>query len=132
MKFHVLKYGFMHISVCINTWYVYDKYMKFQVDHKCLVLKPNGQIWICGDFKVSVNQYLDLTQYTLPQIEEIFERLSGGRVFSKLELPDAYLQVKLYDESKRHVVITTHRRLYRYNRLFFGLSSALSIFQTII
>ena len=35
------------------------------------VLKPNGQVRICGDFKVSVNQYLDLTQYPVPHIEEV-------------------------------------------------------------
>ena len=93
------------------------------------VLKPSGQVRICGDFEVSVNQYLDLTQYPLPHIEE---RLSGGQVFSKLDLPDAYLQVELDNESKRHVVITTHRGLYRYNRLCFGLSLAQAIFQGII
>ena len=29
------------------------------------VLKTSGQVRMCGDFKVSVNQYLDLTQYPL-------------------------------------------------------------------
>ena len=53
------------------------------------VPKPSGQVRICGDFKVSVNQYLDLTQYPLPHIEEVFERLTGGQVYSKLYLPDA-------------------------------------------
>ena len=96
------------------------------------MLKPNGQVRICGDSKVPVNQYLDLTQYPLPHIKEVFERLSGGQVFSKLDLPDAYLQVELDDESKSHVVITTHRGLYRYNRLCFGLSSSPAIFQGII
>ena len=96
------------------------------------VLKPSGQVRICGDFKVSVNQYLDLTQFPLPHIEEVFERLSGGQVFSKFDLPDAYHQVELDDELKSHVVITTHRGLYRYNRLYFGLSSAPAIFQGII
>ena len=96
------------------------------------VLKPSGQVRICGDFKVSVNQYLDLTQYPLPHIEEVFERLSGGQVFAKHDLPDAYLQIELDEESKRQVVITIHRALYRYNRLCFGLSSAPAIFQGII
>ena len=96
------------------------------------VLKPNGQVRICGDFKVTVNRYLDLTQYPLPHMEEIFERLSGGTIYSKLDLRDAYLQVELDEESKRHVVITTHKGLYRYNRLCFGIASAPAIFQGII
>ena len=96
------------------------------------VLKPSGQVRICGDFKVSVNQYLDLIQYPLPHIEKVFERLSGCQVFSKLDLPDAYLQGELDDESKLHVVITAHRGLYRYNCLCFGLLSAPEIFQKII
>ena len=58
-----------------------------------------------------------------------FERLSGGQVFSKLYIPDAYLEVELYNESKRHVVKITHRGLYQYNPLCFGLSSAPAIFQ---
>ena len=96
------------------------------------VLKPNGQVRICGDFNITVNRYLDLTQYPLPHIEEIFEQLSGGAVYSKLDLPDAYLQVELDESSKRHVVITTHKGLYRYNRLCFGIASAPAICQGII
>ena len=55
------------------------------------VLKTSGQVRICGDFKVSVNQYLDITQYFLPHIEKVSDRLSGGQVFFKLDLPDAYI-----------------------------------------
>lgn len=62
----------------------------------------------------------------------MFEKLAGGSLYSKLDLSDAYLQVELDDDSKRHVVITTHKGLYRYNRLCFGISSAPAIFQGII
>ena len=95
-------------------------------------LKPNGQVRICGDFKITVNCYLYHTQYSLPHIEEIFERLSGVAVYSKLDLPDAYLQVELDEESKRHAVITTHKGLYRYNRLCFRIAAAPAIVQGII
>lgn len=96
------------------------------------VMKPNGQVRISGDFKVTVNRYLHLTQFPLSHIEEIFEQLSGSAVNSKLYLPDAYLQVELDEESKRHVVITTHKGLFCYNRLCFGIASALAIFQGLI
>ena len=96
------------------------------------VLIPDGQVCICEDFKVTVNRYLDLTQYPLPHIEEIFERLSGEAVYSKLDLPDAYCQVELYVESTRHVVITTLKGLYLYNRLCFGIALAPAIFNEII
>ena len=35
-SYHVLENGFMYVSVCINTWYIHDTFMKFHVDHKCL------------------------------------------------------------------------------------------------
>ena len=34
--FQVLEHGLMYVSLCINTWYTHDTYMKFHVDHKCL------------------------------------------------------------------------------------------------
>ena len=101
------------------------------------VLKPNGQVSNCGDFKVTVNRYLDLTQYPLPQIEEIFYRLSGGAVYSKL----AYLTLIFKWSSTKsqsgtthttHKVIMTHKGVYLYNRLCFGIASAPAIFQGII
>ena len=55
------------------------------------VLKPNGQVRISENFKVTVNRYLDLTQYPLPHIKQIFKQLLGGAVYSKLHLPNEYL-----------------------------------------
>ena len=59
------------------------------------VLKPNEQVRICEDSIITVNRYYDVTQYSLLHIEEIFERLSGGAVYSILDLPDANFQMEL-------------------------------------
>lgn len=96
------------------------------------VLKPNWQVRICKNFKVTVNWYLDLTQYPLLHIEKIFKRFSEKEVYSKLDVPEAFLQVKLDEESRRHVVITTHKVLFSYNRLCYGIASAYAMFQKII
>jgi hypothetical protein len=57
--------------------------------------------------------------------------LSGGTYFSKIDLSSAYNQIEL-DESKRYTVINTHRGLFRYNRLVYGLASSPAIFQRIM
>ena len=70
--------------------------------------------------------------YPLPKIEELFASLSGGQTFSKLDLSHAYLQVPLAEESQKHLVISTHKRLYTYKRLPFGVASASAVFQRIM
>ena len=41
-----------------------------------------------------------------------------------MDLKDAYLQMIMSDESMRLLTINTHKRLFRYNRLVFGVASA--------
>ncbi len=41
-----------------------------------------------------------------------------------LDLSSAYLQLPLEEESKQYVTINTHKGLFKYNRLPFGIASA--------
>ena len=96
------------------------------------MLKRDGAVRIGGDYKVTVNQAAKLDTYPLPRIEDLFASLNEGKTFTKLDLAHAYHQVPLDEESKNLVAINTHKGLYRYHRLPFGVSSAPSIFQRII
>ncbi|KAK6734608.1 hypothetical protein RB195_018040 [Necator americanus] len=60
--------------------------------------------------------------------EDAFTKLNGGRYFSQLDLAEAYLQLEVDDVSKQLLTINTHRRLYRFNRLPFGVKPAPGIF----
>ena len=93
------------------------------------VLKPNGSVRICGDYKLTVNRAVKIDTYPIPRLEDLFAALSGGKFFTKLDMSQAYNQLCLDDESKPYTVINTHRGLFRYNRLCFGVSSAPGIFQ---
>ena len=94
------------------------------------VLKADRtSIRICGDFKLTVNRVAKLDRYPIPKIDDLFAKLSGGILFSKIDLSQAYQQLELDKDSKQYTVINTHRGLFRFNRLPFGISSAPGIFQ---
>ena len=93
------------------------------------VVKGDGSVRICGDFKSTLNPVLDVDRYPIPKIEDLFSKLSHGVKFSKLDLAHAYQQIEVAENSREFLTINTHRGLYRYNRLPFGISSAPSIFQ---
>ena len=93
------------------------------------VMKPDGSIRICGDYRLTVNKVAKVDGYPIPRIEDLFSRLAGGKIFSKLDMSQAYAQLPLEESSKDLTTINTQRGLYRYNRLCFGVSAAPSIFQ---
>jgi len=90
-------------------------------------LKLDRSVHICGDYKVTLNQVAKTDMYPLPKIEDLFTSLSGGKLFSKMDLASAYLQIPLDEQSKEYTTINTHKGLYCYNRLPFGVASAPSI-----
>ena len=93
------------------------------------IVKKDGSIRVCGDFRQTVNKHAKTEIYPLPRIEELFTTLSGGQSFTTLDLSHAYLQLELEEESQELVTINTHKGLYRYKRLPFGVASAPAIFQ---
>ena len=93
------------------------------------VMKKDGSVRICGNYKMIVNQASKMENYPLPTINDLLALLAGGKKFSKLDLANAYQQVPLDENSKKLVTINTHKGLFQYNRLPFGVSAAPSIFQ---
>ena len=73
-----------------------------------VVSKGDGKIRTCGDYKVTVNQSLQVDQYPLPKSEDLFTSLAGGAKFLKIDLTQAYLQLQLEEESKEFVTVNTH------------------------
>ena len=87
------------------------------------------EAFVFVDFRVTINQYVQIDDYPLPRFEDIMAKLTGGIHFSRIDLKDAYLQLQVHPDSRKYLTIATHRGYFSYKRLLFGISFAPSLFQ---
>ena len=88
------------------------------------VPKKSGQIRICGDYKVTINPYLEVDSYPLPKPQDMLATLAGGQKFTKIDLSQAYQQLLLDEDAKKYLTVNIHKGLYCYNRMPFCIASA--------
>lgn len=96
------------------------------------VPKPNGSVRICGDYSLTVNKDIHIDKYPLPRIEEVFAKLGGGELYSKIDCSQAYAQLRLSPQAQKLTTINTSKGLFMYTRLVYGLANAPAIFQRAI
>ena len=94
------------------------------------VVKSSNAVRICGDFSATVNKHLDPVNTTLPSIDDVISQVGNCKVFSKIDLENAFLQLPLSESSKQYAVINTIEGLFQYNYLPFGLTASPGIFQS--
>lgn len=94
-----------------------------------VVLKATGCLRLCGDYSTGLNNALLSHEYPIPTPDSIFSNLAHSRVFSQIDLKDAYLQIPVDEEASRMLTINTHRGLFAFNRLCPGVKPAAGIFQ---
>ncbi|XP_039450654.1 uncharacterized protein K02A2.6-like [Culex pipiens pallens] len=97
-----------------------------------VVRKPDRSIRICADYSTGLNNALEPNSHPLPLPEDIFARMANCTIFANIDLSDAYLQVEVDEESRKLLVINTHKGLFQYNRLSLGIKNAPGAFQKIM
>nr|XP_053616105.1 uncharacterized protein K02A2.6-like [Plodia interpunctella] len=96
------------------------------------VLKPNGSVRLCGDYRSTVNMVTDTDTYPLPTLDEAFTQLQGGVIFSKIDLERAYTQVTVDEPTSLLLTLNTPKGLYKVKRLPFGVKACPGIFQRLM
>ena len=96
------------------------------------IRKKSKEIRVCADFSTGLNAALKDYHYPLPSPEEVFNKLNRGKLFSKIDLSKAYLQIPVEENSSKLLCINTHRWLYKFDRLVFGIKVAPAIFQRVM
>ena len=76
------------------------------------IKKKSNEIRVRADFSTDLNAALKEYHYPLPSPDEVFSKLNGDKIFSKIDLSDAYLQVPIGENSSRLLCINTHRGLF--------------------
>nr|KAG5703027.1 hypothetical protein BaRGS_016188 [Batillaria attramentaria] len=84
-------------------------------------LKP--KLRICGDYSVGINDQLADHRHPIPLPEELMQKLGGGFGYTKIDLADAYNQIKLAPESQRRLALSTHRGPRRVKASPWGLAA---------
>ena len=98
-----------------------------------VVPKPNGDIRLCLDCSKTINKSVVTDHYPLPKKEDIFASLSGfSNCFCVIDLKGAYQQLSVSEMSKQFLTMNTLKGLFQYTKLPFGVTSAPSIFQSVM
>ncbi|XP_037505003.1 uncharacterized protein K02A2.6-like [Rhipicephalus sanguineus] len=93
------------------------------------ILKKNGKMRICGDYKGTLNPVVKWETYPLPTPEQLLARVGGCAVFSRLDLDQAYQQLCVDEDTAMLQTVTSHKGLFKVTRLQFGVAVAVAIFQ---
>ena len=96
------------------------------------VRKTSEEIRVCADFSTGLNALLRDYHNPLPSPKELFTKLNSGKIFSKVDLSDAYLQIPVEENSSKLLCINTHSGLFKFQRLQFGIKVTSSIFQEVM
>lgn len=97
-----------------------------------VVKKTSGDLRICGDYSTGLNDQLEQHNFPLPLPDDIFINFNKCSFFSIVDLNNAYMQIEVDENTKKFLVINTHRGLYTFNRLAQGVKSAPGAFQQVI
>ena len=85
-----------------------------------LVPKKDGSVRFCIDFQ-KLNKVTEFSAQPMPNMEEIINRMSGHKYFTKMDLSEGYWQVGLTERSKPLTAFETPRGLFQFRTMPFGL-----------
>ena len=92
-----------------------------------LVPKKDGSVRFCIDFR-KLNKVTEFDAEPMPNMEEVINRMSGHRYFTKMDLCKGYWQVPLSDHCKVLTAFETPKDLFQFKTMPFGLVNSVATF----
>jgi transposase InsO family protein len=93
--------------------------------------KPGGGLRFCVDYR-KLNAVTKKNRYPLPLIDEVLERLSRAKIFTKLDIRQGFHRIRIHPDSQDLTTFRTRYGSYKYKVVPFGLTNGPSTFQQFI
>ncbi len=86
------------------------------------VKKPSSSLRFCIDYR-KLNQLTKKDRYPLPLIDETLARLNKAKVYTKLDIRQAFYQIYIAEDAEELTTFRTCYGLYKYRVLSFSLTN---------
>lgn len=96
-----------------------------------LVKKRDNTVRFCVDYR-QLNAVTKKDAYPLPRIDTSLDALGGNKWFCTIDLTSGYWQCEMSPESKEKTSFSSHKGLYQFKVLPFGLCNAPATFERLV
>ena len=93
------------------------------------VKKNDGKLRLLADYP-ALNEVTKKDRHPLPLISEALDRLGGAKYFTKLDIKDAYHNIRIREGDAWKTTFATKLGTYEYLVMPFGLCNAPRAFQS--
>ncbi|KAE8662634.1 cytochrome P450 78A7-like [Hibiscus syriacus] len=93
--------------------------------------KHDGSLRMCVDYR-ALNKVTIKNRYPIPLIADLFDRLGGAKVYTKMDLQKGYYQVRIAEGDEPKTACITRYGSYEWLVMPFGLTNAPATFCTLM